>query len=84
MINSGNDDFNDDREKNGSWMRFWTKEFDGQPIWYIVAMAAVAIYLGMLISRLQYADAVLPWVLGFMIAGGTIMLITSFRRGNRR
>lgn len=84
MVNSGNDDDTNDDEENGGWTRFWTKEFDGEPLWYIVAMAATALYFGMLIARFHDADEVLLYVLGFMIAGGIIMMVTSLRRGNRR
>jgi len=80
MFGFDDDDFNDD-ERRKKWTRFWNTELNGEPLWYVAAMAAVPLYVGLLVSRLHYADAVLPWILGFMIAGGTIMLWTSLRRG---
>ncbi len=78
MIRFDDDDFDD--ENKSRWTRFWNREFDGTPLWYMMTMAVVPLYFGMLISRLHYANAVLPWVLGFMIAGGILMLWMSLLR----
>ncbi len=80
MSGFDDDDFNDG-EKSSAWTRFWNRQFDGDPLWYLAAMGAVPLYVGLLISRLDYADTVLPWVLGFMIAAGLLMLWISFYRG---
>ncbi len=80
MFDFDDDEFDND-EGRDSWTRFWNLELGGEPLWYVLAMAAVPLYVGLLISRLHYADAVLPWILGFMIAGGMIMLVASLRHG---
>lgn len=81
MPNGSEDDFDNDDEVGGRLTRFWIKVFDREPLWHIVAMAAVPLCGGLLISRLHYAQAVLPWVLGFMIVGGMVMLWISLRCG---
>ena len=79
MLDSDDDNFNN--KDDGVWSRFWNKKFDGEPLWYIAAMAALPFYFGLLITRVYCADVVLPWVLGFMIAGAMIMVWASLRGG---
>lgn len=81
MLNGYGDDFDQGDEDSGNSTRFWNKEIDGKPLWYFASMAAVPLGVGLLISRLHYAQAVLPWVLGFMILGGMVMLWSSLRCG---
>lgn len=73
--------FNNDEENKTCWERFWNKEVDGEPLWYVCGMAVLPLYIGFLLSRLGYADEIMPWLFAFMIAGGVIMLCTSLYRG---
>ena len=72
---------NDD--ETGKWTRFWTRGIDGQPLWFLAAMAAVPFYLGLLVESLGYGDAVLPAAVVVLIAVGGYFLWASVR-GDKR
>lgn len=73
----------DDDNKTSGWNQFWNREFHGSPLWYIAAMGALPLYLGLLVEALGYGDAALLTALVVLIAGGVYFAGKSLCRDRR-
>ena len=62
--------------------KFFGAEFDGDPVWYVAAMIAVGIYLGVLAETFRTGEAAVMWaLLAATISIGVLHVVN--RRGGR-